>query len=130
MRMRPNQFPVVRLGWDSYEHSNKQFGEIRYPVFEIVGWTDREEIDKALAGMQGGAQEQLPLDPPAPQTAAPPQRSYREASGGTMRQLQGREQPQQRQPQQPSHQTSQQPQQQSRQQNPQTSQQQNRNTRF
>jgi hypothetical protein len=130
MRMRPNQFPVVRLGWDSYEHSNKQYGEIRYPVFEIVGWADRDEIDKALAGMQGGAQEQLPLDPPAPQTAAPTQRSYREASS-ILRQLKDREQPQQRQPQQPSRQASQQPQQPqqpSRQQNPQTSP--NRNTRF
>jgi hypothetical protein len=129
MRMRPDQFPVVRLGWGSYEHSNKQYGEIRFPVFEIVGWEPREAIDNALAGMQGNAQEQLPLDQPAPQTAAPTQQSYREASGGTVRQPQGREQPQQqqRQPQGRAPQQ-QQPQRQppQRQQAPQ----QNRNTRF
>jgi hypothetical protein len=104
MRMHPNQFPVVRLGWSSYEHSNKQYGEIRVPVFEIVGWENREEIDHALGQGPQGSQERLTIEetfdkPPAkaqpvkPESAkAEPtkaqgakQQSYRDASGGRSR---------------------------------------------
>lgn len=75
MRMRPDEFPVVRLNWGSYEHSNKQYGEIRYPVFEIVGWAAREDIDRALAGMGGGGDEppDEPEQDPEPEKKPVPQ---------------------------------------------------------
>lgn len=37
-RAHPRDLPKVKLGVDSYRHSNKAFGEIRFPVFSIDGW--------------------------------------------------------------------------------------------
>jgi hypothetical protein len=48
MRLRPDQFPVVRLNVGSYEHSNKQFGRIKFPILEIVGWAPKTEFTEVL----------------------------------------------------------------------------------
>ena len=48
MRHRPNEFPVVGLGVSSYEHPNKQFGTIKIPTLNIVGWTERQAFEEAL----------------------------------------------------------------------------------
>jgi hypothetical protein len=60
MRMRPDQFPVVKLLMRAYDHPNKQYGEIRAPVFEIVDWAPRDEIDSALASLSGIAKAETP----------------------------------------------------------------------
>ena len=39
LRQVPDELPIVSLGVGSYQHSNRNFGEIRFPKFEIVGWT-------------------------------------------------------------------------------------------
>ena len=38
LRQKPDEFPVVALGVGSYQHPNRAYGEIRYPVFEVVDW--------------------------------------------------------------------------------------------
>ena len=48
MRLRPDQFPVVKLSVGSYAHSNKQFGRIKFPIFEIVGWMPKAEFNEVL----------------------------------------------------------------------------------
>lgn len=35
-RTKPRELPTIKLGVDSYRHSNKAYGEIRFPVFKIV----------------------------------------------------------------------------------------------
>ena len=38
MRLRPGELPVVAIGSSSYAHTNKEFGRIKVPTFELVGW--------------------------------------------------------------------------------------------
>ena len=44
MRMRPDEFPIVELGVDSYKHSNPEFGKIKVPLMEVVGWEPRSNF--------------------------------------------------------------------------------------
>jgi hypothetical protein len=46
LRQSPDELPIVSLGVRSYQHSNRSFGEIRYPVFEVTGWT---QLPKKIA---------------------------------------------------------------------------------
>jgi hypothetical protein len=39
--------PIVALGSDSYPHRNREWGDIPYPVFELVGWTGDDEPEPA-----------------------------------------------------------------------------------
>lgn len=75
MRHKAGQLPIITLGRDSYPHSNKAYGDIRFPVFEIVGWAPQSDFDAVLPGGDGG-QEQLALPEerqPAPSVPAPRQ---------------------------------------------------------
>lgn len=36
VRERPRDLPTVKLGVDSYKHSNKSYGEIRVPTFNVI----------------------------------------------------------------------------------------------
>jgi len=98
-RMQPDEYPILELGYGSYDHPNKQFGEIRYPTFKIVGWSPKEVIEKALAGLQGDdGQGELPIEE-APPTQS--KQTYEEASGRSTRkpaQAQPRQATQQQQP--------------------------------
>lgn len=49
MRQRPDELPIISLGVGSYQHSNKAFGRIKFPIFEVVGWAPRGEFAEALA---------------------------------------------------------------------------------
>lgn len=49
MRQKPDEFPVIELGVDSYKHSNKSYGKIYVPMFKIVGWMPKKGIEEALA---------------------------------------------------------------------------------
>jgi len=67
-RQRPDQYPVVAIGTGSYLHSNKAYGRIKYPMFEVVGWkhksvfADLAEVDRS--------DEVVPDKPAAPPPAA------------------------------------------------------------
>jgi hypothetical protein len=47
-RTKPDQFPIVELGVDSYNHPNKQFGRIKVPTLEIVGWAPKDVFADAV----------------------------------------------------------------------------------
>ena len=49
MRQRPNEYPIIALNVDSYRHSNKEFGKIYTPKFDVVGWVPKAEFAAALA---------------------------------------------------------------------------------
>lgn len=58
MRQRPDEFPVVALEVGSYQHSNKAYGRIKFPIFKVVGWAAKAEFAEALAS--GGEEEAAP----------------------------------------------------------------------
>jgi hypothetical protein len=41
MRQRPDEFPVIMLDGDAYNHPNKAYGRIKYPIFKVVGWAPK-----------------------------------------------------------------------------------------
>ncbi len=59
MRQRPDEYPVVTLGFDTYNHPNKKFGRIKVPVFEVVGWEKKAPEP-----------EQKKIEPPKAKAAA------------------------------------------------------------
>jgi hypothetical protein len=50
IRQRPGQIPLVKLEVGSYKHRDPQLGRIKFPVFEIVGWTDEAPYLALIAG--------------------------------------------------------------------------------
>lgn len=89
MRAKPDKLPVIALGVGSYQHSNREYGRIKYPIFEIVNWVGRDQLpaataspdddgappaQRAIAAGNGRAAESAPRAeraPPAPQATAP-----------------------------------------------------------
>lgn len=62
MRQKPDEFPIISLGVDSYQHSNKAYGRIKFPVFKVIGWAPKGEFAEALAEV---APEAAPETAPA-----------------------------------------------------------------
>jgi hypothetical protein len=42
MRQHPDEWPIVELDVGSYAHSNKSYGRIKFPIFEVVGWAPKD----------------------------------------------------------------------------------------
>lgn len=72
MRQKPDQFPIVALGVGSYQHTNKSFGRIKFPILELVGWAPKAEFVDALAGESQvrAGQDEINNEVPANNTAA------------------------------------------------------------
>lgn len=49
MRSQPDRWPIIELGVDSYNHSNKTFGRIKVPVLKVVGWEPKVVVKKEAA---------------------------------------------------------------------------------
>jgi hypothetical protein len=49
----PGKFPVMALESDTYQHSNAQYGRIKYPVFKQVGWENQAVFWKAVGVTEG-----------------------------------------------------------------------------
>jgi hypothetical protein len=65
VRQHPDEYPIIELGVGSYQHRNKSFGRIKYPIFKIVGWIDKKGPLALLAangGNDGDSTAELPLD--------------------------------------------------------------------
>jgi hypothetical protein len=45
MRSRPDEYPIVELGLNSYKHSNPEYGRIKVPVLKVVGWEKKSMFD-------------------------------------------------------------------------------------
>jgi hypothetical protein len=71
----PDEWPVVELGVDSYQHSNKAYGRIKVPTLKIVGWADKDDdghsAPELIANPLGGS-EPSPDDPSDPHNYDPP----------------------------------------------------------
>jgi hypothetical protein len=58
--------PMIALDVGSYQHQNREYGRIKYPLFTPMGWASKTVFNQALAaaGFTPGA------EPPAPQEEA------------------------------------------------------------
>jgi hypothetical protein len=57
VRKNPGALPLIALDSGSYQHGNKAFGEIRYPIFRIVGWINTEADALPIAPPETAAEE-------------------------------------------------------------------------
>jgi hypothetical protein len=53
IRQKPDEMPCVELDVGSYQHSNRAFGEIRFPIFKVTGWISTSKLPP-IDGMTGG----------------------------------------------------------------------------
>lgn len=70
IRKKPDEVPIVELDRGGYQHSNRDYGEIRFPIFKVVGWISTDKlppIDGAGGGDNGDSDEPaLALPDPTP----------------------------------------------------------------
>lgn len=69
MRQRPDEYPIIALKTGSYQHSNRAFGRIKFPIFEVVGWAAKAEFAEALAGEAEEQPAEKPANAPATKKA-------------------------------------------------------------
>ncbi len=60
-KRHPDVFPLIALGVDSYQHSNREFGRIKFPVFAPTGYAPKTQFLAALAAA-GIAAEPAPVE--------------------------------------------------------------------
>lgn len=44
MRQHENEWPVIEIGSDSYQHKIRSYGMIDTPVFKLVGWAAKDQF--------------------------------------------------------------------------------------
>jgi hypothetical protein len=59
IRQHPDEIPVVRLEQDSYLHSDRSIGRVKFPVLPVPRWVKAEPYLAAVAAIAG-----RPLTPP------------------------------------------------------------------
>jgi hypothetical protein len=67
MRTRPDDYPIVKLGSDHYNHAT--FGRTYVPVFDVIGWEPKAQFAE-VAEVRTVAREEEP-EPPAQEAARP-----------------------------------------------------------
>jgi hypothetical protein len=70
-RQVPGEYPVVELSMGSYRHSNRAYGEIRYPVFKVTGWVPRRGPDALLSDGEDDSPTPIETAPRASKKAPP-----------------------------------------------------------
>jgi len=59
IRQKPDEVPIIALEVGSYQHSNRAYGEIRFPIFRVVGSMPAKDLPAI-----DGADEQQQLEAP------------------------------------------------------------------
>ncbi len=72
-RSAPGQLPVVTLSNSGYQHSRRELGYIKTPLFEVTGWVPASKFNEmaALAGYDFSEGNASAATPAAPTPAAP-----------------------------------------------------------
>lgn len=73
MRQKPDEFPIISLGVGSYQHSNRSYGRIKFPILAVQGWSPKSEFAEALS-------DEAPTAPAAEEEA--PAKSKPKAGAG------------------------------------------------
>lgn len=90
-RQRPDMYPAIELGADSYLHRNRAFGRIKKPLLNVVGWAPKSlfqrivpEADTA-APINGADVSRGTPAVAAPKPAKPvPQQTPKQAAAATV----------------------------------------------
>jgi hypothetical protein len=53
IRQHPDELPVVKLAQDSYLHSDRTIGRVKYPEFPVARWVKAEKYLAAVAAVAG-----------------------------------------------------------------------------
>jgi hypothetical protein len=53
IRQYPDELPIVRLDQDSYEHSDRSIGRVKYPEMPVVRWVKAEKYLAAISKAAG-----------------------------------------------------------------------------
>lgn len=67
MRRRPDEYPIIKLGADSYSHA--EYGRTYVPLIQIVGW-ERKDLFAAVAEVNREPAEEAQPEPEQPRRAA------------------------------------------------------------
>jgi hypothetical protein len=74
IRTNPDELPLIELDVGSYQHSNRSYGEIRFPIVKMKGWIHADKlppIDGVACGEPTREEPALLLEPaPEPVKAA------------------------------------------------------------
>jgi hypothetical protein len=65
-----DEWPVVELGIDSYQHPNKAYGRIKEPILKISGWIPKDA--DSPAALDASTSTPAPAPKPAPAMIAAP----------------------------------------------------------
>jgi len=79
MRQQPDKYPVIELDVGSYQHSNRAYGRIKYPIFRVVDWIEKKRFLELLEeGNDGGSGNDSPaaaLSESSPAATAKPKKT-------------------------------------------------------
>lgn len=69
MRIRPDEYPIVALGGDSYNH--REFGRTKVPTLTIVGWEPKAQFAATTTVTRTAAPEPAPAPATAGRSRSP-----------------------------------------------------------
>jgi hypothetical protein len=53
VRLHPDELPIIKLDQDSYEHTDRSIGRVKYPELPIMRWVKAEKYLAAVAKAAG-----------------------------------------------------------------------------
>jgi hypothetical protein len=53
IRQHPNEFPIVKLEQDSYLHSDRTIGRVKFPLFPVQRWAVADKYIAAITAITG-----------------------------------------------------------------------------
>jgi hypothetical protein len=45
--LHPEEWPLIELNVGSYQHSNRAYGRIKYPILDMIGWSPKDAVKAA-----------------------------------------------------------------------------------
>jgi hypothetical protein len=82
IRQKPDEMPIIELDVGSYQHSNRAFGEIRFPVFKVTSWISASKLPP-IDGTTSNEPETAAPAAIAPPPPAPPKQKTTAAKTAT-----------------------------------------------
>lgn len=66
-----DEFPLIEVGVDSYQHRDRSIGRVKFPTLNIVGWEPKEKFTLVAEPTVSAPPDE---DGPPPHTELPPER--------------------------------------------------------
>ena len=75
MRQQPDKYPVIELDVGSYQHSNRSYGRIKFPIHKIVDWADAAAARRLLEDENNAESDEEDIPTTPKQAAATPSKA-------------------------------------------------------